>query len=558
MKQYFRLCVAWLALPGVVAIADDWPRFRGLDGSGVAHDSDSLPSVWSPTTNLAWKTPLPGPGASSPIIVDGKVLVTCYSGYGLTQEGEGDIENLLRHLVCIDLKTGQTMWQKDVKASLPEDSYYGTGVSSHGYASHTPVSDGINVYAFFGKGGVYAFDMNGTELWHADAGKESDPPRWGSSSSPVVYEDTVIVTASAESQSIIGFHKITGQEIWRQEAKGLDGMWGTPTLVKVNESRTDLVMLVAKELWGLDPDNGKLRWHADATSSQQAYASVILLGTRVFAFSGQGGGSIALDVGGSGDISETNTVWTSREATTYASPVRHQSNLYVFSRGVLSVIDAESGDRTKQIRLKGSKRIGNSRFGSLDYASPVVAGDRLFYLNASGQVYVFRLDDEFEQLAVNEVTVEKEVFWGSPAVSEGRMVLRSSKHLYCVADRNDNMKPGELTGLKTDTSDSNRPTEAQGGGPQQGRRRGVDTDGMFQKLDANKDGNLSMTELNGNRIADRLKTLDKNGDNVISKSEFSAGNASIFSPGRDKTPDDKNRGIETRPDRPQRPISAEG
>ena len=469
MITYFRLIVVWLVLSGAVSNADDWPRFRGPDGSGVAHDSDSLPNAWSPTANLAWKTPLPGPGASSPIIVGGKVFVTCYSGYGLTQEKQGDIENLLRHLVCLDLKTGETIWRKNVKASLPEDSFYGTGVSSHGYASHTPVSDGINVYCFFGKGGVYAFDMNGDELWHADAGKESDPPRWGSSSSPVIYKDTVIVTASAESQSIIGFDKATGKKLWQQEAAGLDGMWGTPTLVKVDENRTDLVMLVAKELWGLDPDNGKLRWYAEATSSAQAYTSVILQGTRVFAFSGQGGGSLALDVGRSGDVSDTNTVWTSRINATYSSPVRHQSNLYVTSRGVLSVVDAKSGDRLKQIRLQGVRPTGG-RFGALDYASPVVIGDRLFFLNASGQMYVFGLGDEVKQLSVNEVTTEKEFFWGSPAVSDGRMVLRSSKHVYCVADNGDTVKPVETAVTKVDAADSKRPAEARGSS--QGRRRG--------------------------------------------------------------------------------------
>jgi outer membrane protein assembly factor BamB len=467
MNQYFRLCIVWLALSSVVAHADDWPRFRGPDGSGVAHDSDSLPNAWSPTANLAWKSTLPGPGASSPIIVGGKVFVTCYSGYGLTQEKQGDIENLMRHLVCLDLKTGETIWQKDEKASLAEDSYYGTGVSSHGYASHTPVSDGTNVYCFFGKGGVYAFDMNGNELWNADAGKESDPPRWGSSSSPVIYKDTVIVTASAESQSIIGFDKATGKKIWQQEATGLDGMWGTPTLVKVDESRTDLVMLVAKELWGLDPDNGKLRWYANATSSAQAYTSIILQGTRIFAFSGQGGGSLALDVGGSRDISDTNTVWTSSVNATYASPVRHQSKLYVVSRGVFSVVDAMSGDRQKQIRLKGARPTGG-RFGALDYASPVVVGDRLFFLNGSGQMYVFALGDEVKQLSVNEVTTDKEFFWGSPAVSNGRMVLRSSKHLYCIANKGDTVKPIETGVAKANAADSKRPAIAPRGS--QGRR----------------------------------------------------------------------------------------
>ncbi len=287
-------------LCGSLVHAEDWPRFRGPSGNGVAVDSDSVPSTWSPSANLNWKSKLPGPGASSPIIVDGKVLVTCYSGYGLSQENPGNIENLVRHLVCFDLATGEKLWQQDVPVSLPEDPYSGIGVTAHGYASHTPVSDGQNVYAFFGKSGVHAFDLDGNKLWDAQVGKESDPAKWGSSSSPVVFDDTVIITASAESQAIIGIDKATGKERWRQEAKGLDGMWGTPTLVKVDGDRTELVMCVAKELWGLDPASGQLLWYADATGAEQAYSSVILDGKRVFAVTGRGGGSIALDAGGRG------------------------------------------------------------------------------------------------------------------------------------------------------------------------------------------------------------------------------------------------------------------
>lgn len=141
---------------GLLLEASDWPRFRGPAGSGVANDSESLPTTWSPTANVAWTTELPGPGASSPIIVGGKAFVTYYSGYGLTQENPGEIENLVRHLVCVDVNTGKVLWQKDVKAALPEDAYTGIGVTAHGYASHTPVSDGQNVYAFFGKSGVHA------------------------------------------------------------------------------------------------------------------------------------------------------------------------------------------------------------------------------------------------------------------------------------------------------------------------------------------------------------------------------------------------------------------
>ena len=420
--------------------ADDWPRFRGLQGAGVSPDAAALPSRWSPSENLAWKTRLPGPGASSPIVVGGKVFLTCYSGYGVTKEKESNLEDLVRHLICIDLASGAILWQNNIEASLPEDSYYKSGVSSHGYASHTPVSDGTNVYTFFGKGGVFAFDLNGNELWRADAGKESDPPKWGSSSNPIVHHDTLIVTAAAESQSIIGFDTQTGQEKWRQFATGLNGMWGTPTLVTVNKTRTDLVMLVPGEIWGLDPTTGKLRWHAKATESQHAYTSVVADGKCVYAFSGQGGGSIAIDAGGTGEVSD-QAVWRGSVNAIYGSPVRYQSDLFIIARGILSTVDTETGKRNFQMRLKGERKMGNARFGSLDYASPIIVGDRLFYLNASGQVYVFQLGEKIKQLAINEVASEKEVFWGSPAVSDGRLLLRSSKHLYCITNRDPTNSP---------------------------------------------------------------------------------------------------------------------
>ena len=535
--------------------AGDWPRFRGPEGSGVAVDSDSLPTTWSPTANLAWKAPLPGPGASSPIIVGGKIFVTCYSGYGLSQENPGEIENLVRHLVCVDLQSGKVLWQKNVKAALPEDPYSGIGVTAHGYASHTPVSDGQNIYAFFGKSGVHAFDIDGKELWQAEVGKESDPTKWGSSSSPVVFKNTVIVTASAESQAIIGLEKQTGKELWRQEAESLDGMWGTPTLVKIDEDRTDLVMCVAKEMWGLDPDSGKLRWFANATGAQQAYASVILNGKRVLAFTGRGGGSIAIDAGGSGDVSTTNTVWTGSETTSFASPVLHKSKVYVVSSNVVSVVDERTGEKVKQVRLAGAQQTGG-RFGSLDYPSPVVVGDRMFYLNGSGQMFVFALTDEFKQIAVNRVTSDAETFWGSPAVSDGRLVLRSSGNLYCVADKGDTVNPEDTFIAKADEEEAPQ----SGSGPGGGNDR-FDPMSIFKGIDADKDGKVTEKELEGNRMADRLKTLDKDGDKVITQEEFSTGISTLFSRGGGSGGAGggyPGQGKDTRPDRPQRPAMAGG
>ena len=518
-----RFLFTLILLPNLVTLADDWPRFRGLAGSGIAYDSDTLPTVWSPTQNLAWKIPLPGPGASSPIIVGGRVFVTSYSGYGLSRTNPGEIEDLVRHLTCVDLRTGKVIWQRDAKASLPEDSYDGTGVSSHGYASHTPVSDGNSVFAFFGKGGVYAFGINGDELWHAQAGKESDPPRWGSSSSPVLFDDLVIVTASAESQSIIAFDKETGIKRWQHEASGLDGMWGTPTLVSIDEQRTDLVMMVASEIWGIDPRSGKLRWYSEATKSQQAYTSIVTQGNRIFACSGQGGGSIALNGGGRGDVTATNIAWKSPVAATYASPLFDRGRLYLVSRGVLTVMDGGTGNRLQQIRLKGARRTGNSRFGALDYASPVIVGDRLFFLNASGQMFVFRLGKEVENLAVNEVTPDREVFWGSPALSDGRMVIRSSKHLYCIGSEVGNLNSRTKAANNTGYSSEERQfVEIPGGNlSSHSRLRGSRLKAnLFDLIDTDGDGKLTHHELNGRASPDQFRLWDKDQNDLVTRSEF--------------------------------------
>ena len=546
MNRYSFLAV--LLIAGGVLQAEDWPRFRGPSGSAVAADASSIPTNFSANANLAWKTPLPGPGASSPIIVGGRAFVTCYSGYGADPANIGEMEDLMRHLVCIDMKTGKILWTKDVEPALPEDPFSGAGVPAHGYASHTPVSDGKHVFAFFGKSGVHAFDLDGKKLWDAKVGMESDPPKWGSSSSPIVFENTVIVVAAAESQSIIGFDKESGKELWRQEAEGLDNMWGTPTLVKVDEGRTDLVMFVAKEIWGLDPANGELRWMAGDTKSDSAYSSLAIDGKRVFALSGgrTGGGSIAVDVGGKGDVSKSNVVWRGRDTASFQSPVFHNGKLYAVSKDVVTVIDAKTGKHAaEKFRLKGFAE------GRLDYPSPVVVGDRLFSLNGRGQMFVLSLGDEPKQIAVNKVTTdEKEVFYGTPAVADGQMLLRSSKHLYCVADKGETVSEEDMKLAKASASSG-------GGGNRRGNR--FDPAAYFANLDKDSDGKLTKEELKASTMipGDRLIKLDKDEDEAVSKEEW-ANLMSLFR-GRGGRGGGGGYGgdKDSRPDRPQRPKPAD-
>src|SRR5260370_5384093 len=172
---------------GSLACAGDWPGFRGSQG-GVADDKD-LPVQWT-KDNFLFKVKVPGVGASSPIVSGDKVFVTCYSGYGTTitkgfsfgkggkgkgGKGKGgsdtgcDQKNLKLLLVCLDAAKGDIVWQKEIRPKLPE-APFANFIREHGYASSTTVTDGKNVYVFFGKTGVFAFDMEGKQLWQADVG----------------------------------------------------------------------------------------------------------------------------------------------------------------------------------------------------------------------------------------------------------------------------------------------------------------------------------------------------------------------------------------------------
>jgi hypothetical protein len=204
----------------------------------------------------------------------------------------------------------------------------------------------------------------------------------------------------------------------------------------------------------------------------------------------------------------------------------------------------------------------------------------MFSLNGSGQMFVIALGEELKQVAVNLVTADKESFGGSPAVSNGRMVLRSNKHLYCVTDKGETAKPSQNAFAKTDgdaRANSGRPGGGErgpggGAGERGGNNRGgggfgrggggggnrqFDPMSIFTGRDANKDGKLTADELAGSPLADRLQQLDKDGDKAVSQEEFRSGMSTLFRGGRGGGGGGgRGRGPDTRPDRPQRPEMA--
>lgn len=431
----FHLVLLAIATSTTLVFGGDWTRFRGPNGSGVSTDKQPTPVEWSAEKNLKWKVELPGAGVSCPIVVGDKIFVTCYSGYGVERRA-GDQKDLMRHLVCIDRKTSKIDWKKDIAPYLPEDAYSGMGVPEHGYASHTPVSDGKNVYCFFGKTGAMAFDMQGKELWKTSLGTRSDRRRWGSAASPILYKDLLIVNASAEAEAMVALDTKTGEEKWRAEAGGFADCWGTPLLVKVNDERTDLVLGVAYEYWGFDPNTGKLKWYADAIPSDSMNSSLVAYKDTVIGIEGRSGGSAAIRVGGKDNVSDTHEVWKGRHANRFSTPIVFGDRVYFFSRGIANCLNAKTGDEIYQERMEGgggSSSRGGRFGGSSDYASPVIADGKIYYMKRNGDMFVFAVGDKFKQLATNRVTDANEDFSASPAISNGELFIRSNKHLYCVA-----------------------------------------------------------------------------------------------------------------------------
>ena len=422
----------------------DWPRFRGPNGTGVSSEDRVPPTSWSPSEKISWKSPLPGPGVSSPIVIGDRVFVTCWSGYGLDRRNPGNIADLKRHLVCLDRKSGEILWDKKIDAVLPEDPYSGAGVPTHGYASHTPVSDGERVYVFFGKTGALAFDLEGNQLWQTKVGSESDPRRWGSSSSPILFENVLIVTASAESEALVGLDTKTGKEIWKAEAAGLANTWGTPALSKVNDTRTELVIAVPYEVWGLDPATGKFHWYAEVPSSDQANSSILTEGGVAYSISGGrgGGGSSAVKAGGKDEVTDSNILWKGRASGRFGTPVLHEGRIYSISSTLASCMDAKTGnviyeERIASPRSSDSGNQGGRRggFGGSDYTSPVIAGDAIYYVKGSGETIVLKTGDKFEQVGTNRITEENERFMASPAISDGALFIRSDRNIYCISEK---------------------------------------------------------------------------------------------------------------------------
>jgi len=225
----------------------------------------------------------------------------------------------------------------------------------------------------------------------------------------------------------------TGEEVWKATGAALELAYGTPILAKVDAQRTDLVIAVPGEVWGLNPRTGKLTWYAETSLTGNLSPSLILDGDTVIAFGGyRSSGSVAIKIGGKGDVTKTHTVWTSRNSSYVSTPVLVGENLYwLDDRGTYYVSSAKTGELVQRSRV--------SNITSRDrpvYASAIAVADRIFLQTRFDGLLVAAPGSELNILAQNRFESDSSMCNATPAVDNGDLFLRSDAKLYCVRATN--------------------------------------------------------------------------------------------------------------------------
>ena len=409
--------LSWLAVFAADATAENWPRFRGPTGQGVSSEPN-VPTKWSATENVAWKAPIPGQGWSSPVVWDDRIFVT-----SATEDGRS------AHVICVDANSGAIVWDREVFKQETRRKE-----NKNSYATPTPVTDGKRVYAFFGSGGAAAVDFVGNVVW-----TNQDYPFYsqhGLGASPVLYNDLVIMPFDGSSEGpdkFVGWQKpwdkafvlaldaTTGKERWKT-GRGMSRISHMTPLVTKLGDRDLLISPAGDAVQGFEPASGERLWTVYSKGEGVTPSPVIGDGLL---FSGSGFGAetiraIKLDPAARGDLTQSHIVWEQKRAVpTQPSLLYHDGLLYtVKENGIALCTDGKTGEVVWQERLEGAYS-----------ASPVFAAGRIYFLAENGNTTMIEPGRSFKELGVNPLEGHCQA---SPAISNGRMFIRSDKHLFCI------------------------------------------------------------------------------------------------------------------------------
>lgn len=443
MKRVFCLMFLAAAIFAVSVLAQKtssnvshWPQWRGPDFNGMARGD--APTKWSDTENVKWKAVIPGRGHSTPIVWGDKVFLTTAiptappaapptAGAGRGGPGGGAGANQEHQFVvlCLDKKTGKTLWQKVARTATPHEGYHGMYGS---FASNSPVTDGKNVYAFFGSRGVFCYDLNGKLLWEKDLGVQMKMRlQFGEGTAAVLHDDKLLLVFDYQGESfIVALNKANGNEAWRAKREEISN-WSTPLVVE-HAGRKQVIVSAPTKVRSYDLQMGKLIWDCAGLGLNTIPQPVHQDGV-VYVMSGfREPKLLAIRLGKEGDLTGTDAVlWSETRGLSYTpSPVLFDGKLYTLTdNGMMSCFDAKTGKpHYQQQRLPKPYNFK---------ASPVGANGKLYLATEDGDVVILKMGEKFEVLATN--TLQDQFFIASPVILNNEIFLRGQNTLFCISEK---------------------------------------------------------------------------------------------------------------------------
>lgn len=436
---------ALLATSGMVVSAQTpahWPQWRGPFFNGMARGD--APTVWSDTTNVKWKTEIPGRGFSTPAIWGDRIFLTTAiptgkstpaptpnpneQAQGNQRRAGGGAGPLLEHrfeVLALDRKTGKLLWQRTAKVATPHEGYHRAYGS---FASNSPVTDGKYVYAFFGSRGIYCYDFNGKLIWEKDPNVQMKMRlAFGEGSAPLIVGNRMFLVFDHEAESfIVALDKRNGKELWRA-ARDERSSWSTPLAIE-HGRRTEIVVSATNRVRSYDPATGKVLWESAGLGANAIPVPVHQNGI-VYVMSGyRDPKMMAIKLGKQGDITGSDAiVWSHTRGVPYtASPVLYDNKLYVVTdNGMVSAFNASTGEPYySQTRLPKAYNLKSS---------PVGANGKLYLATEDGDVVVLKMGEKYEVIATNHLT--DQIFIATPVIAAGEIFLRGQNTLFCISEK---------------------------------------------------------------------------------------------------------------------------
>lgn len=393
--------------------AENWPEFRGPTGQGV-YPGKNLPIEWTTTKNVAWMSPIPGKGWSSPIIQDGKIYLT-----SAVANMESKEQSLVA--ICVDAANGKNLWQTEI---FRQDSKAPKIHGKNSHASPSPLTDGKFVYVHFGHQGTACLDFAGKIVWRSTEHRYS--PVHGNGGTPILVDDKIVFSIDgSDKQFLIALNKADGKTVWktnRNSKADRKFSFSTPLLIEHNGQR-QIISPASDLVVACDPVDGKEIWRASYDGYSVIPRPVFGHG-MIFLSSGYNTPSVhAIRVDGEGDVTKTNIAWSNNKGAPHTpSMLVVGTELYMISdNGIASCLDAKTG------KSHWSERVG----GGFS-ASPFYADGKVYLQSEQGLTTVLRAGTTFEQLARSDM---KEKTFASYAVADGAIYLRSETKLYRIQSK---------------------------------------------------------------------------------------------------------------------------